>query len=72
MTEALERAFQAASKLPDDAQDELAAAILDELELAAAFDQRLAGTASLLKRLADEALVEHRARLTMTLDPDDL
>lgn len=72
MTDALERAFEAASLLPDDAQDELAAAILAELEAEAAFDRRLAETAPALKRLAEEALAEHRAERTLPLDPDTL
>lgn len=72
VTKALHRAFEAASGLPDQAQDELAAAILEELEMEEAFDRRLAETAPALERLAKEALVEHRAGLTVPLDPDSL
>lgn len=72
MTKALHRAFEAASSLPDEAQDELAAAILEELELEEAFDRRLAETVPALERLAEEALAEHRAGLTVPLDPDSL
>lgn len=72
MTKALRRAFEAASRLPDKAQDEMAAAILEELAVEEAFDRRLAGTATGLKRLAEEALAEDRAGLTVPLVPDDL
>lgn len=72
MTKALQRAFEAASRLSDQAQDELAAAILEELELEAAFDRRLAETAPALEQLAKDALAEHRAGLTVPLDPDTL
>ena len=72
MTDALQKAFDLASRLPDDAQDELAAAILEELEAEAAFDRRLAETAPALERLAREALEEHRAGLSVPLDPDAL
>jgi hypothetical protein len=72
VTKALHRAFEMASSLPEGAQDDLAAAILDELEMEEAFDRRLAETAPALERLANEALAEHRAGLTTPLDPDDL
>lgn len=72
MTKALHRAFEAASSLPDEEQDELAEAILRELEMEEAFDRRLAETAPALERLAKQALDEHRAGLTVPLDPDSL
>ncbi|MGH9891021.1 MAG: hypothetical protein ACREA0_03360 [bacterium] len=72
MTDALQKAFDLASRLPDDAQDELAAAIFEELEAEEAFDRKLAETAPVLKRLAQEALKEHRAGLSVPLDPDVL
>ncbi|MEX0874717.1 MAG: hypothetical protein WD646_09015 [Actinomycetota bacterium] len=72
MTDAPQKAFDLASQLPDDAQDELAAAILEELEAEAAFDRRLAETAPERKRLAEQALKEHRAGRTRPLDPEAL
>ena len=72
VTKALHRAFEVASSLPERAQDELAAAILEELEMEEAFDRRLAETAPALEGLAKEALAEDRAGLTIPLDPDSL
>ena len=72
MTEALRRAFEAASRLPDREQDELAAAILQELAADNRWDALLGGSQSALERLADEALQEHREGRTEALDPDAL
>lgn len=68
MTKSLEAAFKAASGLPEEEQDSLAAAILAEL----AFDAAIASRPDVLERLADEALAEHRAGRTLPLDPDNL
>ena len=72
MTEALRRAFEAASRLPDREQDELAAAILQELTADSRWDALLGESQSALERLADEALQEHRQGRTEVLDPDAL
>ena len=72
MTEALRRAFEAASRLPDREQDELAAAILQELAADSRWDALLGESPSALERLADEALQEHRQGRTEVLDPDAL
>jgi hypothetical protein len=72
MTKALQSAFEAASRLPDEAQDALAAAILEELATEARWEATLAQSAPALERLADEALAEHRAGRTEPLDPDSL
>jgi len=72
MTEALRRAFDAASRLPDREQDELAEAILDELAADERWEAILAQSQSALERLADEALQEHREGRTEALDPDAL
>jgi hypothetical protein len=72
MTQALKKAFDAASRLPERDQDELAAAILDELAADERWEAALARSQSALERLADQALDEHRAGLTKVLDPDDL
>jgi hypothetical protein len=55
----LKKAFEAASRLPD--QDELAAAILEELEADERLEAAFAHSQDALARLADEALEEHRA-----------
>ena len=70
MTKALQKAFEAASRLPDPDQDELAAAILEELEADECWEAAFARSQEALARLADEALEEHRAGRTEPLDPD--
>jgi hypothetical protein len=70
MTKALQKAFEAASKLPDQEQEELAAAILEELAADERWEGAFAESQSALKRLADEAVREHRAGRTEALDPD--
>jgi hypothetical protein len=72
MTKALEKAFEAASRLPEQEQDELAAAILEELEADARWNASFARSQQALEQLADEALEEHRAGRTEPLDPDAL
>ena len=72
MTKALRRAFEAASRLPNREQEELAAAILEELAADERWEVAFAESQSVLKRLADEALSEHRAGRTEALDPDAL
>jgi hypothetical protein len=72
MTKALRKAFEAASRLPDQEQDALAAAILEELAADERWDAAFAESQSALKRLADEAREEHRAGRTEALDPDAL
>jgi len=72
MTKALKKAFEAASKLPDREQEELAAAILEELAADERWESTFAESQSMLKRLADEAVSEHRAGRSEALDPDAL
>ncbi len=72
MTKSLEDAFREASKLPEQEQDAVAAAILAEMEADRAWASSLASSESLLGDLADEALQEHRTGETETLDPNTL
>jgi len=72
MTKALKKAFEAAARLPEPDQDELAAAILEELEADERWETAFARSQDALERLADEALEEHRAGRTEPLDPDAL
>ena len=72
MTEALKKAFEAASRLPEPEQDHLAAAILEELDADERWEAAFARSQDALERLADEALAEHRAGRTEPLDPDAL
>lgn len=72
MTGALKKVFEEASQLPDAQQDELAAAIREELAANKRWDASLMRSQDALERLADEALTEHRAGRTEPLDPDAL
>ena len=74
MTVLLQRAFEKASQLPDEEQDDFARFMLAELES----EQRWAElfnrpeSEDFLERLAAEALAAHRAGRTQPLNPDQL
>lgn len=74
MTQLLEKAFEQASQLPSEEQDEFARLMLAELESERRWTELFARPESeeVLSRLADEALAEHRAGRTQPLDPEDL
>ncbi len=64
MTKALSKAFEAASNLPEDAQQLLAEQLMEEIEVELLWDQTLAQTQDDLERMADEALEEYRSGRT--------
>jgi hypothetical protein len=70
MTKALKKAFEAASRLPDREQDQLATAILEELGADERWEAAFAQSQEALQRLAQEALEEHRTGRSEALDPD--
>ena len=70
MNSTLKDAFEAASRLPERDQEELAAAILEELAADKRWSVALSEPDSALERLADEALTEHREGRTEPLDAD--
>ena len=72
MTKLLQRAFDEASKLPEGEQDALGRILLEELASERRWEELFAGSEDLLAELADQALVEHRARRTQKLDPEKL
>lgn len=74
MTQLLEEAFDRASQLPDEEQDEFARLLLAELESEQRWSELFARPESedILERLASEALAAHRAGKTTPLDPSDL
>jgi len=72
MTKALKKAFEAASRLPDREQDELARAILEELAADEQWEAAFNESQQALEQLAEEARGEHRAGRTEALDPDGL
>lgn len=72
MTKLLEEAFNQASRLPEELQDQLAARLLRELADEAKWDAALADSAEELEKLADKALREHGTGETEELGFDEL
>ena len=73
MTELLEKAFTEAAKLSAEEQDYLAGLILDELDASdEAWDASFNRSRDLLRRMAAQALKDHREGRTEPLDPDSL
>ena len=72
MTKLLAKAFQTASKLPENLQDELAQQLIDELASEARWEQTLAESTSKLDAMAEKALGEHRAGRTKEMGFDEL
>ena len=72
MTESLEQAFAAASKLPQAEQEVLASWLLAELAAESDFDRAIARSSDRLAGLAREALAEYRSGQTEVLDPERL
>ena len=72
MTELLEEAFAAASRLSPPAQDALAAAILAEVQAEPLWQGSFDRSTDTLAELATEALEELRAGRTEPLDPNTL
>ena len=64
MTKNLMRAFEAASRLPEKDQDDLALAILEELKADKQWEKALADSSPSLEHLAKEALAEYRSGKT--------
>jgi hypothetical protein len=74
MTQLLQKAFERATLLPEEEQDEFARFMLAELESEERWAPLFSRPESedLLERLADEALQAHRAGLTRPLNPEAL
>ncbi|PSQ88007.1 MAG: hypothetical protein BRD42_00230 [Bacteroidetes bacterium QS_3_64_15] len=72
MTQLLEKAFEKASELPEEEQDDLAAFILEELESERQWEQAFSESQDELERMADEALEKHNAGDSEKLDPGQL
>ena len=72
MTDLLKKAFDAASRLPEDEQDTVAEWLLPELASKEKWEERLAGPQGALSLLAQEALEEHKRGETEDLDPKSL
>ena len=72
MSKLLEKAFREAGKLAEEDQEALGAWLLEDLAAGRRWDKALAGSASVLTALADEASEEHRQGGTEPLAPDAL
>ena len=72
MTELLGKAFNEASKLSPDEQDELASLLLAELESERRWTSSFEKSQDALARLGREALEKHKRDETENLDPADL
>ncbi|CAI4033372.1 hypothetical protein DNFV4_03808 [Nitrospira tepida] len=72
MTKLLQKAFEEASKLPENEQDTLGRILLDELSSERRWEELFAGSHDLLAELAEQAVAEHRAGRTEKLDPAKL
>ena len=68
MTHLLERAFAAASRLPDSEQDAVASLLLAELESERRWSEAFAASQDQLAALDDEALREFEAGETLPMD----
>ena len=68
MTELLQKAFEAASKLPKEEQDALAAVLMEELTSEARWTEAFAKSQDLLGRLAEETRTEYRQGKTTPLE----
>lgn len=72
MTRLLEKAFEEAPELPEEEQDDFAAFLLEELDSERRSGQTFGTSQDELGRLADDALEEHDAGDSETLDPSQL
>ena len=72
MTDLLKKAFDAASRLPEDEQNAVAEWLLAELASEDGWEVRFAGTQDALSVLAREASEEHDIGETKELDPGSL
>ena len=72
VTRLLKEAFSKASELPDEAQDEFARWLLDELVAEGRWGELLDRSGDALSKLANEALSEDGVGDTELLDPKGL
>ena len=72
MTGMLKKAFDEASKLPENEQEEFALFVLEEIASERRWSEAFERSADRLKTLAKEALDDHEHGRTSLLDPDDL
>ena len=69
MTDILQRAFDKAAQLSADEQDAVGNWLLAELASEQRWDKLFRSSPKLLEKLADEAMAEDDAGLTLPIDP---
>ena len=72
MTHLLSQAFQKASELPENLQDEIASELLEEIEWESRWDKTLAESPDKIDRLAQKAIEEYRSGKTKEMGFDEL
>ncbi len=72
MTDLLQQAFEQASGLSENEQDQIAAWLIHELRDEHRWDDAFKKSQGVLGRMASEALQEHRAGKSEPLDADSL
>ncbi len=72
MTNLLAQAFQKASELPENIQDELACELLEEIEWESRWDKTLADSQDKLDKMAQKALDEYQSGKTKEMGFDEL
>jgi hypothetical protein len=70
MTKLLDKAIEAATKLPPEQQDAVAALVLDEIASEKRWEEAFAKSQDVLAALAKEALGEHAAGKSTPLNQD--
>ena len=68
MTESLQRAFDAASQLPETEQDAIATWLLTEMKSDTKWSELFGNSQDMLANMASDALDEHRRGETRDLD----
>jgi hypothetical protein len=72
MGKLLELAIEEAHKLPDRDQEAIGAWLLSEMESERRWDELFSRPSSVIERMGEKALEEHRAGRTVPLDPDKM
>lgn len=71
MNKMLERAFAAASTLPEDEQETIASLILEEIEAERGWDERFAKSQDMLAAMAERAREQVERGEALPCDPSD-
>jgi len=72
MTKLLKQAFEKASELPANLQDELARELLQDMQAEQKWDETFVESQDVLDSLAKDALKQHKNGRTKRMEPDEL